>query len=334
MRYVRATKRDDARQKRCDGCVDAQSHAGQFDGQPEGVDQPSVCGVTSQFEMCVRKFEPQSIKLIAEGKVGARLVTYKTGMQAIMKIALTKTTKRKSDLQKGIPVETMPKREVAFYRLSKLLGFDVVPETILHNFHGYSASFQQYVTSAKLYDLEPRLRYPEKDKGAWVIALRETLRDKVPTDDTLRLTVLDFLACARDRHAANYGVRLDVSGPKARWRLVGWDNGCSFGLTQERYQCVAHKYLFRYALDLEPVWKSLLAVRRSDLHAELCDFIDGEAVEHIWHRVQFITLFPHRMPWKTLSQGSDSPETFPSYAAFFQPMVGSKPFYILQTQSM
>lgn len=288
----------------------------------------------TMLETCVKLFKPTSVKMLAEGQVGARLVTYPNGLQAIMKIASAKTTKRGTGEQKGIPTETMPKREVAFYRLSKLLGWDVVPETVLHDFHGFPASFQQYITSAKLYDVEPRLRNPGKNKDAWVIALRETLRDKVPFEDTLRLTMLDFLAGARDRHAANYGVRLDVTNGKARWRLVGWDNGCTFGLTQARYKCVAHKYLFRDAIDLQPVWDALRAVRRPELQSALIDLIGSEAVDHVWLRLQFVLAFPHRMPWRTLSQGHDESDAFPSYAEFFKPMVGTKPFFILQTQAL
>lgn len=291
----------------------------------------------TMLEKIVKTLKPSSIKLIAEGQIGARLVTYPNGMQAIMKVASSKTTKTKREKQKGIDVETMPNREVAFYKLSKLLGWDIVPETVLHEFHGFPASFQQYMTSAKLYEIEPRLKDPKdptKGHDAWVIALRETLRDKVPLEDTLRLTVLDFLAGARDRHAANYGVRLDLEGTKARWRLIGWDNGCTFGLTQERYKCVAHKYLFRFAMDLSPVWDALRGLQRSTLQSELRGLIGDEAVDHVWLRSQFILTFPHRMPWKTLSQGNDAAESFPSYSEFFKPMVGTRPFYILQSQSM
>jgi hypothetical protein len=286
------------------------------------------------FESCVKQMKPSSIKMIAEGKMGARLVTYPNGMQAVMKIASAQTTKNQRAEQRGFKAEELPRREVAFYKLAKLCGFDeVVPETVLHSFNDVEASFQRYVTGVKIYDLDPRLQMSAK-RDEWPIALRQALRDKVQISDTARLTTLDFLACSRDRHAANYGARLDTSNGKARWRLVGWDNGCSFGLTQTRYHCVAHKHLFRYAFDLEPVWETLLNLRRSQLVSELGELLGEEAVDHVWHRSQFVLTFPHRMPWKTLSQGCDSPDSFPSYAEFFQPMVGTKPFYILQTQAM
>jgi hypothetical protein len=284
------------------------------------------------FATVVHQSKPASLKLFAEGKVGARLVTYPSGVQAVMKVASKATTKHNRSVQRGIATEGMPKREVAFYRLSQALGWDVVPETVLGEFQGFEASFQQYVTSAKLYDVEPRLRKPD-EKEAWIVALRQTLRDKVPFDDTLRLTVLDFLACARDRHAANYGARLDVTSGKARWRIVAWDNGCSFGLTQAQYHCVAHKYLFRYAFDLSPVWETLKSITRSKLFDALNDLLSPEAIDHVWMRVQFMLLFPHRMPWQVLSNGSDDPESFPDYRDFFKPMVNNPPLlYVLQTQ--
>jgi len=284
------------------------------------------------FETTVRLVKPSSIKMFSEGKVGARLVTYPNGMQAVMKVASAATTKQNRRTQRHIDVEAMPSREVAFYRLSKLLGFDIVPQTVMHEFQGFPASFQQYVTSVKLYDLDERLRKPD-NKEAWIVALRETLREKVPFDDTLRLTVVDFLACARDRHAANYGARLDVTSGKARWRLVGWDNGCAFGLTQEHYHCVAHKYLFRYAFDLSPVWETLNAVNRSKLNEALGDVLSSEAIDHVWMRVQFMLLFPHRMPFQTLSNGNDDPESFPAYRDFFKPMVTTTPLLVLHKQA-
>lgn len=285
------------------------------------------------FETTVTKMKPQSIKLLAEGKVGARLVTFENGVEAIMKVAATSTMKNHRAMQRGLKTKTMPMREVAFYNLAKVFGFeDVVPETVLGSFHDYPASFQQYVTSSKLYDVEPRLRQPG-DKEGWSVALRETLRDVVPFGDTLRLTVLDFLAAARDRHGANYGTRLDVTSGKARWRLVGWDNGCGFGLTQESYHCVAHKFLFRYAFDMSSVWDALSKVTRSELVKALSGLIPPLAIDHVWMRLQFVIAFPHRMPWVTLSGGSDDPDGFPSYAAFFKPLVGQQPLYLLQTQA-
>lgn len=289
------------------------------------------------FETTVLQQKPESIKLLKEGRVGARLVTYKNGMQAVMKVAAEVTTKKNRRFQEGLPTKTFPQREVAFYKLSTVLKaydskFDVVPETVLGNFEGYPASFQQYVTAAKLYDIDPRLRFP-KEKTKWTIALRETLRDKFSFADTLALTVLDFLACSRDRHAGNYGARLAIVSGKALWRLIGWDNGCSFGLTQAKYQCVAHKHLFRFAFDMSSIVDTIHNVKRSELRSALVGLISEEEIDHVWMRLQFLNVFPHRMPWATLSGGSDDRETFPNYALLFKPMVEeTQPLYILNSQ--
>lgn len=293
----------------------------------------------SLFATTVAHMKPVDAKLLAEGMIGARLVTYPNQVQAIMKIASPATTKKKRNEQHGLPVATFPHREIAFYKLSRVFcehdpKFDVVPETVAGSYEGYFASFQQYMVSAKLYEVDPRLKKPSKNPDAWAIALRETLRDQLPFDDVLRLTLLDFLACSRDRHAANYGARLAMDSDKARWRVIGWDNGCAFGLTQERYHCVAHKYLFRFSFDLEPVWKTLQKIRRSELVSALSDDLSQEQIDHVWMRVQFVNLFPYRMPWVVLSQGHDKPESFPSYADFFRPLSASKPLYILQSQSV
>ena len=224
------------------------------------------------FEHIVTTQKPKGIRMMSEGKIGARLCTYKDGTQAIMKIGTAASTKTDRAMQRGIPTEFLPEREVAFYRLSRVIGFDVVPETVLGSFQGFPASFQQYVTSAKLYDVEPRLR-KTKDREAWAVVLRTTLRDVVPFADTLHLTVLDFLAASRDRHAANYGTRLDVSSGKTLLASDWMGNGCAFGLTQEMYHCVAHKHLFTYAFDLESVWERLQNVKRSSIVQALSGLI-------------------------------------------------------------
>lgn len=285
------------------------------------------------FERTVTKLKPKSGKMLAEGRVGARLVNFPNGIEAVMKIAHKDASKDKNrPMQCGIPVESIPRREAAFYALSKLLHFTVVPETVLGEFKGHKASFQQYMTSEKLYNLEPRLRKPRNDKEKWVIALREVFREQVPRRDVIELTVLDFLACNRDRHAANYGVRLDIADGKARWRLVGWDNGCTFGYEQTKYHCVAHKYLFRYSFDLEPVWETLQSVTREAVISTLDPYLNTKETDHVWARLRFMLAFPYRMPWATLSRGEDDPDGFPAYSEFFRPMLPNHSLYILQSQ--
>jgi hypothetical protein len=284
--------------------------------------------MSTLFEITVKTTKPKSIRMFSEGRVGARLIRFANGIEAVMKVGTSAAMKDQRTLQAGIATATMPRREVAFYRLSKMLGFDIVPETVLGEFEGFPASFQQYVTCAKLYELDPRLRRMRQDKEAWVIALRETLRDKVQSDDTLQLTVVDFLAGARDRHGANYGARLELVSNQTRWRLIGWDNGCTFGLTMARYHCIAHKYLFRHAFDLTMVWKRLRSLSRSQLVTTLKDLISEEEIDHVWLRSQFILAFPHRMPFAILSKGSDDPDAFPGYDEYFKPMTSDRPLFL------
>lgn len=286
----------------------------------------------THFERVVTREKPTSLKLLAEGQVGARIAAFRDGTEAIMKVGASQATKKRSKTQRGIDIATMPAREVAFYTLAKIFGYeDVVPETVLGKFEGFPASFQRYVDNAKLYEVEPALREMRKDRTAWIIALRETLRDKLDLEDARKLTLLDFLAASRDRHAANYGARLSIAGGKASWRLVGWDNGCAFGLTQERYHCVAHKHLFRHAFDLQPLWQNLLSKRREDFNI-LSDkgYISVVEVDHIWYRLQFVLAFPHRMPWVVLSKNTDDINGFPHLSEIFVPMVASRSLYVLQ----
>lgn len=275
---------------------------------------------TSVFQHIVTTQQPAKLEMIHEGKVGARLATYGNGMQAVVKIAEASAPKKQSrTTQCGLPIRSLPRREVAFYRLAKLLGFEsVVPETVLGAIDGESASFQQYVQAVKLYELAPRLKNVQ-DHDAWVVAFREAMRE-VPREDVVRLTLLDFIAGQRDRHGANYGVRIDIKDGKARWRLVGWDNGVAFGKTFERYKSVAHKYLFQFSFNIENEWSAVENMRRSELDHALDGLLLGDAIEHTWLRAQFVLAYPYRLPWCVLSQGAETDGSFPAYETYFNPL--------------
>lgn len=293
--------------------------------------------MTSAFRHIATTQQPVKVDMITEGKVGARLVTFRTGLQAVMKLAEKSAAKKQSQTkQYGIEIRSLPKREVAFYELSKLLGFEVVPETVLGTYEGETASYQQYVRSVKVYEIEPKLKDVENE-DQWVVAFRELMR-QFPEDDVTQLTLLDFLACARDRHGANYGARLDVKDSKARWRLIGWDNGVAFGETMERYHCVAHKYLYRFSFNFSKFWDKLEHLRHADLQDALEGLIEGSEIEHVWLRLQFLLAYPQRLPWHVLSQGAQSPSEFPSYASYFKPMCPdedrAKTAYVLQISEM
>lgn len=275
--------------------------------------------MTTPFAHMVQETTPQKVELLDEGKVGAYLATYRGGT-AVMKLALDKTPKRGKRAAYGISSRTMPNREVAFYRLAQLLEFtSVVPETVLTSYKDTSASAQRYVHAMKLSDVDHRLLETE-DHDEWVVFFRETLR-KFPVSDLQKLTLLDMIACARDRHANNYGVVLEVNDDSVRYRLVGWDNAAAFGLRFSRYHNVVHKYVFRHTFDLEPYFDKLHSIRRDDFNDAVYGLLGSEQTQHAWLRLQFILEYPHRLPWHVLSGGQDEPGEFPPYVEYFEPVL-------------
>lgn len=282
--------------------------------------------MTSVFEHMVRETSVQKLQLLNEGKVGAYLASYRGGL-AVMKLAVDRTPKKGKRGAYGIPARLMPRREVAFYRLAQLLGFEsVVPETVLTTYRGKAtedlpvqASAQRYVHAMKLGEVDKRLVTTE-DYEEWIVCFRETMR-KFPREDLQKLTLLDVIACSRDRHANNYGVVLELTDDKARYRLIGWDNAASFGGTFRRYHNVVHKLVFRHSFDLEPYFDKLHSIRRREFEDALMVLDDHTAVQHAWLRLQFILEYPHRLPWHVLSEGHDDPDTFPTYEDYFTPVV-------------
>lgn len=279
--------------------------------------------MTSLFEHTVTEHQPVKVEMIAEGKVGARLATFKNGVQAVMKLAEDRSPKKGKKQSYGIPVSTLPYREVAFYQLNKLCDFDVVPETVLSHYKGVPASYQQWIQATKLYEIDKRLMNLD-DEDTWVVAFRETMRS-FPMNDALQLAVLDVLACSRDRHGANLGARLAIESGKARWRLFGWDNGASFSTKFTRYHNVVHKYIFRFAFDLSPVWQKLNDLRQGAMDEALSGLLSDEEIEHTWLRLQFMREYPYKLPWSVFSQGAESPNDFPSYADYFKPLAATTP---------
>ena len=115
--------------------------------------------MATAFEHIVKHTKPAKVQMMREGKVGARLATYADGLQAIMKPQEEVSAKKGKPRQSGIPIRRIPQNEVAFYQLAKLLHFtDVVPETVLGDHEGNLASFQEYVHSKRLYEIQPAMR--------------------------------------------------------------------------------------------------------------------------------------------------------------------------------
>lgn len=81
-----------------------------------------------------------SSKPLSEGDNGARLVKLESGDEAVVKRAADEKA-----IDESVPAGTFYKREKAAYDVSKLLGIDNVPETVIRDVDGSPASVQRFV---------------------------------------------------------------------------------------------------------------------------------------------------------------------------------------------
>lgn len=101
---------------------------------------------------------------------------------------------------------TLYHREVAASKLDEILGFDIVPTTVVKRHDEYGVgSAQAFVEDAK-------------DGNAYT----SKERNKLPTEERQKLIVLDFIAGNPDRHAGNYLLSEDVQ------TVYAIDNGYAF----------------------------------------------------------------------------------------------------------
>lgn len=248
---------------------------------------------------------------LSGGFFGAQLATYDNGYKAVIKTADTKDSrypKRRSF--RGIPLNTVANREVAFYELSKILGWDhLVPETVeLNTKTGAFSSAQEFVPSIAFKDIDPKMS--DKSNHRWIHYFKAVAR-KFSIDDWRKLVLLDLIANSRDRHTKGIVVR--YPGPK----IVAIDNSISFGLTFARYRCLYHQYLFPKLFNFVPYKHHLARFKLADF-SPLGRFLRPLEVEHVFRRIEFLLEFPYRIPFKTISQGETGLNDFPSYKEFFK----------------
>lgn len=125
----------------------------------------------------------------------ADLVTLKSGMQGVFK-----PQSGERDARPAIPRGTYWRREIAAYRLDRLLGLNLVPTTVPREIDGEQGSFQAFVDE----DVRPPGEYALIDQQ-W-------------------MAVLDFLIANSDRHNANWMTQEDG-------RPAATDNGLSMPLS-------------------------------------------------------------------------------------------------------
>jgi hypothetical protein len=197
----------------------------------------------SHFKYIVRNHEPVSLDPCETGKSGAWTATYGSGLKALVKFDKPVSPSGRSE-QRGIPISTHPRREVAYYEMSKLFGFSsIVPETCLIDLKGRRASAQEYKPALHLEELNAELT-DRSDYRSWKHEFSKTVRQYTSLSEIRQMVILDIVSGQRDRHANNLGVVPSLE-PGKPGKLVVWDNAAAYGMTFKLYHNVFHKHLFR-----------------------------------------------------------------------------------------
>lgn len=249
----------------------------------------------------IKKIEPLGI-----GRFDANLVTFSDSTKAILKYKGFSNTKFR-----GIDRDDFPKREAAVYWLdSKLLKFNVVPETLLIKLNGKEASIQQYMEGYEARDLQPGIF--DKKLPDWKYTVAK-LFSKINADDLLKITLIDLIVNNTDRHARN--VIFDTHGKRV-WAI---DNGLSLGSFFNRYRSVFHKYMFFKRLFV-PNWaiRLLEGIDLEQLEDTLDPLLTDAEILQVHLRIQFILERRDKLDFFTMAQGRFEKDGFPSYQKWFE----------------
>lgn len=267
------------------------------------------------FSDVVLNQDPIKVEPLGGGKSGAKLAYYKHNVKAVIKEE-KELAPNGHPTQRGLLITTLPYREVAFYKLAKLLDWtDIVPEVVLLDYKGKNASAQSYVPALNLHEITPNLEESDNNPN-WIKDLVETCK-LVSRESFRRLTILDIIAGSRDRHSKNIGFKYKIAGDRISYYLVGWDNACTFGRYFTYYHNVFHKRLFREKINLEPYYEKLENIRLDDFVGTFEGLIAIEEIYHAFLRLQFIIDFSYKIPWLEISKGEDNLNKFPEYREYF-----------------
>ena len=278
----------------------------------------------SSFAKIVTTQKPNKVEPLKSGNSGAMLATYDNNVRAVIK-KRKKTLPNGKHHQRGLSVLTQHRREVAYYQLAKLFGFEqLVPETVLtlKVFDDQEeCSAQAFVPAQSLKEIQPLLAQKNELGDDWSQVLVHAAL-KVPRSQWRQLLALDIVAGVRDRHSGNVGLSLGISQKNVpEYHVVAWDNACTFGRTFAKYHNVFHKYLFRTVVDFETIWPIWNQLTREDYEYALAGLLTQEEIDDAYLRMQFFQQYPYKLPWSVCSEGRDDANEFPDYQNYFQPLV-------------
>jgi len=172
-------------------------------------------------------------------------------------------------LRSGIPAGTYYKREVAAYKVDQILGFDLVPPTVIRKVNGKVGSHQLFRKGYETYMQSPDIN----------LVSESTKR---------RLNYLDYILAHEDRHNANFMIN-------KKGKIAAIDNGLSLGRSGQSITYVrSYKESFIEISakqdGVSDIWKNLNWKKMEQLKVELLDsgLIEEDAFKCLMSRMRGI----------------------------------------------
>ena len=256
-----------------------------------------------------------------DGRFGSQFAVFEDGTKALLKVEQFSTK-----CFRGVPLSKFHRREVAAYRLDRdLLGFGVVPETLLIRWRGHEASLQKYIEGFQGKDLVPGVF--DRKLADWKYRVSE-LANRINMASLLNMVVLDLIINNADRHSKN--LIIDTINNK----IYAIDNSTSFGPCYKLYKNIFHKYFFlRNFVIPSALLEKLGSLSLADFRGVLGSLLSPTDVEFVYWRTQFVVRHSDRLCFLRMSKGNFGNNDFPDYQHWFKAHMTPKPDkLVLNTQ--
>lgn len=207
-------------------------------------------------------------------------VKFDSGITAVARV---KTRKKQGKVfKRGLPVSSLIYREMAYYNLDRLLGFDLCPDSTFGSYEGHEAVFCAWIEAQPVAKLAGKMLTPTSKRGK--LKVKRGLH-QVDTLQIVQSVIESVIACSRDAHSGNLLVQ-DMRDGKRLW---SFDNEASFGYRFDRFYDYLHLVYFFNRFSVPLYIKDLLAkIEHQDLSEALGGLINDLEVEHTYRRVQYL----------------------------------------------
>lgn len=248
-------------------------------------------------------------KPFVPGKPNApHLLTLEDGRKCVMRPKATKP-----GFKRGLPIDTLLNRDVAFYRLAQALGVgDLVSPVVQGVYNARRANFSPYLRGKTLDKAHPYAFAQKRPETDAVAKAYQAITPKTCE----ALFVLHWIAGSRDAHAKNY---LLLRGPTVK--IVSIDNNASFGQTCEAYYHTFHPVFYANRVDLDASTQSVIARMPESLYSDMLgDLLDEVEIRHAYLRGRMLLDFgPETLSYKYLTNnGANVKAAFPDLRDYFE----------------